>query len=226
MQKLYHARNSASEARRFSYVTPIRLAGRSRPVPRSNPCPRRAWNGIAEKGNDLVEQALRQALLLRGSPDFASLESYKSFLGETVAQRINRSLQDALRHERQALRPLPASKLPSYTSYQLKVRSTSVIRLSNRSYSVPSNLIGHRVRVHQYPDELRVFYGERLVERMPRLRGDKDRRIDYRHVIWSLVRKPYAFARYRYREELFPSLRFRAAWDALSSWRGSGSGPD
>lgn len=42
-------------------------------------------------------------------------------------------------------------------------------------------------------------------------------RIDYRHVIWSLVTKPGAFARYRYREELFPTLTFRRAYDALRS---------
>jgi hypothetical protein len=50
---------------------------------------------------------------------------------------------------------------------------------------------------------------------MPRLRGERDHRIDYRHIIGSLVRKPGAFARYRYREELFPSLTFRQAYDAL-----------
>jgi hypothetical protein len=55
---------------------------------------------------------------------------------------------------------------------------------------------------------------------MPRLRGTREHRIDYRHVIWSLVRKPGAFARYRYREDLFPSLVFRRAYDALHDWRG------
>jgi hypothetical protein len=34
------------------------------------------------------------------------------------------------------------------------------------------------------------------------------------------VRKPGAFARYRYREEMFPSLVFRRAHDALRSWYG------
>jgi hypothetical protein len=55
---------------------------------------------------------------------------------------------------------------------------------------------------------------------MPRLHGERDHRIDYRHVIWSLVRKPGAFARYRYREELFPSATFRRAYDALHYHRG------
>ena len=55
---------------------------------------------------------------------------------------------------------------------------------------------------------------------MPRLRGGAEHRIDYRHIIGSLVRKPAAFARYRFREELFPSLVFRAAYDALGGTHG------
>lgn len=74
--------------------------------------------------------------------------------------------------------------------------------------------------VLQYSNVLEVYYGDRLIETMPRLRGDKDVRVDYRHVIWSLVRQPGAFARYRFREELFSSLTFRLADDALSSFPG------
>ncbi len=40
-------------------------------------------------------------------------------------------------------------------------------------------------------------------------------RIDYRHVIHSLVRKPGAFPRYRWREDLFPGILFRVAYDEL-----------
>src|SRR5262249_47551505 len=50
-----------------------------------------------------------------------------------------------------------------------------------------------------------------------RLLGQGQHRIDYRHVIWSLVRKPGAFAHYRYRDDLFPSLVFRRAYDALQA---------
>jgi hypothetical protein len=64
-----------------------------------------------------------------------------------------------------------------------------------------------------------VHYAGQLVETMPRLRG-QPHRIDYRHVIWSLVKKPGAFARYRYREELFPTLTFRMTYDALTSTHG------
>src|SRR5206468_4343949 len=86
--------------------------------------------------------------------------------------------------------------------------------------AVPSRLTGHLVEIRQHPDLVEVLYRGHLVETMPRLRGEGDARIDYRHVIWSLVRKPGAFARYRYREELFPTLTFRRAYDALCATHG------
>ena len=51
---------------------------------------------------------------------------------------------------------------------------------------------------------------------LPRLLGSQQHRIDYRHLSWSLVRKPGAFAHYRHRDDLFPSVVFRQAYDALS----------
>jgi hypothetical protein len=39
--------------------------------------------------------------------------------------------------------------------------------------------------------------------------------INYRHVIDWLVRKPGAFAAYRYQDALFPTSRFRRVYDAL-----------
>jgi hypothetical protein len=80
--------------------------------------------------------------------------------------------------------------------------------------------VGLEVEVRQYADHLEVYYKGQLVERMERLRGAKDSRIDYRHIIRSLVRKPGAFARYRFKEQLFPSQTFMFAYDALRSWRG------
>ena len=102
----------------------------------------------------------------------------------------------------------------------MTVRRWSTIRIGNKTYSVPSRLRGHEVEARQYANQIEVFYQGRLVEAMPRLRGGREHRIDYRHVIWSLVRKPGAFARYRYREELFPTPAFREAYDALSGFCG------
>ena len=122
--------------------------------------------------------------------------------------------------EKPRLKSLPAVRLPNYTKYDATVRKWSTIHFSRRTYSVPSRLIGCVVEVRQHPDLIEVFYRGKLAASMPRMRGDKTYRIDYRHVIWSLVKKPGAFARYRYREELFPSLTFRRAYDALVDARG------
>ena len=55
---------------------------------------------------------------------------------------------------------------------------------------------------------------------MERVRGEREANVNYRHVIGSLVRKPGAFARYRFREQMFPTMTFRLAYDALKRWRG------
>jgi hypothetical protein len=177
-------------------------------------------NGVAEQAHRRVKSALRQALLLRGSSDFASLDEYSAFVAGVVARSRNRGIEAALAEERRQLRPLPSAPIPNYTTWSVAVRKWSTIRVASRTYSVPSRLIGHTVDVRQHPDVVEVFYRGQLVETMPRLHGDSDHAIDYRHVIWSLVRKPGAFARYRFREDLFPSLIFRRAYDALVARRG------
>ena len=83
-----------------------------------------------------------------------------------------------------------------------------------------SRLIGQEVQVRVYADQVEVYYQDELVERMERVRGDGEARVNYRHIIGSLVRKPGAFARYRFREHLFPTPTFRRAHEALQQWRG------
>lgn len=177
-------------------------------------------NGIAEKANDMVKSAIAQALILRGSKDFPTLEAYVAFVREVVERSHNRHVTERLAEERRFLKSLPTSRVPSYTVHRPRVRRWSTIRVAGRTYSVPSRLIDHELEVRLHPDLLEVRYNGRVVETIPRLRGDRDHRIDYRHVIWSLVRKPGAFARYRFREELFPSATFRRAYDALRRYRG------
>lgn len=50
---------------------------------------------------------------------------------------------------------------------------------------------------------------------LPRLFGRDKYQINYRHIISSLVRKPGAFENYKYRDALFPTSRFRMAYDYL-----------
>lgn len=177
-------------------------------------------NGVVEKAHDLLKSALKQALLLRGSRDFASVEEYLGFVLRIVEQTFHASRHGRIAEERAALRPLPQSRLPEHTRVRAMVRKWSTIHVSKRIYSVPSRLIGHEVEALLYADVVEIRYGGKVVETMPRLRGDQAHRIDYRHVIWSLVRKPGAFAAYRFREDLFPSLVFRRSYDDLRSRRG------
>lgn len=176
-------------------------------------------NGAVEKANHLLKSALEQALIVRGSRDFPSVDDYLRFVDAVVA-KLNADTEDRLVEERPRLRDLPTTRLPAFTKYDATVRKWSTIHFGRHTYSVPSRLIGCVVEVRQHPDIVEVFYRGKLAAAMPRLRGDKTYRIDYRHVIWSLVKKPGAFARYRYREELFPSLTFRRTYDALVDARG------
>jgi len=176
-------------------------------------------NGVAEKGHDVLKTALDQALRMRGNRDFADVPQYLDFVAEVVA-RLNRPTEGRLAEERKHLLPLPSAPLPAYTKYDRKVTCWSTVSVGDRIYSVPSRLKGHWIELRVHPDVVEVHYKGNLTETMPRLRGNHLHRIDYRHIIWSLVRKPGAFARYRYREELFPSLTFRSAYDAIVGWRG------
>ncbi len=175
-------------------------------------------NGVAEQRNFRVKSAMTQALILRGSHDFADTATYQRFVDEVTERR--QSYQEAFAIEREHLRPLPSAPVPDYSVFEPKVRRWSTIRIASRTYSVPSRLIGHQVVVHQHPEHVAVYYGGKLTETMPRLRGKFDHCIDYRHIIASLVRKPGAFARYRYRESLFPTLAFRRGYDRLCELHG------
>lgn len=176
-------------------------------------------NGKVEKAHDVFKTALRQALLMRGSSDFESVDEYVKFALAILA-RLNAEVDAAFAAEKAHLRALPSSRFPCYTETRLKVTRWSVIRVGHNTYSVHSRLIGRTVGVRLHPDTLEVRLGETLVHTFPRLRGEGKSRVDYRHIIESLKRKPGAFARYVYREALFPSVTFRRAYDVLCKQRG------
>jgi Mu transposase-like protein len=171
-------------------------------------------NGDVEQSHNRFKEAVDQALLLRGSRDFIDRPAYARFLREILDQR-NAGRQSRFAEERAVLRPLPLARLESYKRARVRVRPGSVIHVDRNTYSVDSRLIGERVDVRLYAEELEVLFAGKVVERIPRLRGQHKHRVNYRHVIDWLVRKPGAFEDYRYREDLFPTSRFRMAYDAL-----------
>ena len=171
-------------------------------------------NGDIEQRHHRFKRAAEQALLLRGSRDFASREDYEAFLRGLFGQ-LNAGRRERLAQELEVLRPLPGTRYDRPKEVEVTVASGSVIRVQNNVYSVSSRLIGETVRVRFHAETLEVFYGQRCIEVLPRLRGRKGHHVNYRHVIDSLVRKPGAFENYRYRDELFPTSRFRMACDEL-----------
>jgi len=171
-------------------------------------------NGDIEQRHHRFKGAMEQTLLLRGSRDFASREDYEAFL-RALFDQLNAGRRERLAEEMMLLGALPCTRYDSPKQVDAKVHASSTISVQNNVYSVDSRLIGATVRVRFHAETLEVFYGQALVTTLPRLRGKNGSRINYRHVIDSLVRKPGAFDAYRYREELFPTSRFRMAYDAL-----------
>jgi hypothetical protein len=172
-------------------------------------------NGDVEQRHHRFKRAVDQQLRLRGSRDFESREVYQTFLRNLFAQ-VNAGRQERLEEELKVLKPLPALRTEDYRRMEVRVTSASTIRVKNNTYSVPSRLRGERVQVRLYADTLEVWYAQRRLETIGRLRGEGKHCIQYRHVIESLVRKPGAFENYRYQADLFPTSRFRMAYDVLN----------
>ncbi len=182
--------------------------------PRTIAIGRKEQNGDIEASNGALKRRLEQHLLLRGSRDFESREAYEDWL-RGIVEKANRPRQKRLREELQQMEPVRVERLAEFTEERVRVTAWSTIRVKANTYSVPSRLIRQWVKVRVFEDRLEVYYGQQRQLAVERLRGHGRRRINYRHIIWSLVKKPGAFARYQYREELFPSLIFRRCYDRL-----------
>lgn len=175
-------------------------------------------NGAIESPHGHLKRAIEDALLLRGSRDFDTLEAYRRFVDEVVGRRNARN-RKRLDVERSALQALPERRTTDYEETIVTVTSTSGFTLKKVFYSVPSRLIGHRLRVRLYDDRLECFLGATPLMTLRRGRphpsGKYGHVVDYRHVIHSLRRKPMALLNLVYREQLFPRRAYRRAFEAL-----------
>jgi hypothetical protein len=185
-------------------------------TPRTTGIGKKEQNGDVEASHRALKSRLEQALLLRGSRDFASPDAWQEFLHQ-VLRKANAARGARVTEELEAMRAVRPERLPDYVRVEVEVSPWSTIRVRHCAYSVPSRLIGATLRVHVHDAYIEAFLGDNAEPelRCERLLGHGLARIDYRHVIWSLVRKPGAFARYTFREEMFPSLVFRRAYDAI-----------
>ena len=172
-------------------------------------------NGDIEQRHYRLKKALEQALLLRGSRDFTCREEYTTFL-EKLFSQLNVARRDRFNEELKVLRRLPETRYDSSKRFTLKVGPSSTIRVAHNVYSVDSRLIGETVQIRLFAEYFEIWYGQRCLEKILRLRGTGRHHIQYRHIIHWLVRKPGAFENYRYHQDLFPSHRFRMAYDGLN----------
>jgi hypothetical protein len=178
-------------------------------------------NGSIEGPHAHLKRALQQAILLRGGGDFAELDDYRGFVDEVVG-RANAVRRKALEVERAQLRKLPPRRTDDHEEELVTVTRSGGFLLRHVFYTVPSRLIGHRLRVRLYDDRLECLLGGTLVLTLPRGRrptgaqhGRTAHVVDYRHVIHALRRKPMALFNLVYRDQLFPRAAFRRAWEAL-----------
>lgn len=174
-------------------------------------------NGGIESPHGHLKNRIEQALLLRGSAEFESVSAYQKFLND-ITNRINFNNQAKIADEFKYLQALPLHRTIDYTELVVPVSTASTIRVKRSLYTVPSRLIGEKLRVHLYSDRLELYLGMSHVFSAQRVYGNKKQRarnVDYRHVMGSLERKPQAFRYSQLRDDLLPSDTYRTIWKWL-----------
>ena len=175
-------------------------------------------NGAIESRQGSLKRALEQALLLRGTSEFADLPGYEQFLAETV-RRLNARCARAWEIERASLKPLPVRRTVDFEEIDARVTKFGTFSAKSALYSVPSRLSGHRLKVRLYSAYLEAWLGGVKVFECERLYGSLEnrhpKRIDWRHMLPSLRRKPGAFARWVLRDAMFPRSEYTQTWQRL-----------
>ncbi len=175
-------------------------------------------NGSIESPHGHLKRALEDALLLRGSRDFDTLDAYRRFIDEIIG-RQNAHNRKRIELERPHLADLPKRRTADFEEMVVTVTSSGGFILRRVFYTAPSRLIGHCLRVHLYDDRLDCFLGSTPMMTVRRGRqpsADKGGHVvDYRHVIHALRKKPMALNNLVYRDQLFPRPAYRRAFEAL-----------
>ncbi len=175
-------------------------------------------NGVIESAHGHLKKAVKDALLMRGVSDFDDLASYRRFIGEIVSRK-NAHNTKRIEAERLVLQSLPGQRTADYEETIVTITSSGGFTLRKVFYTVPSRLIGHRLRVRLYDDRLDLFIGGTALMTLTRGRatgaGKRDHVVDYRHVIHALRRKPMALLNLIYRDQLFPRDAYRQTFDRL-----------
>lgn len=178
-------------------------------------------NGSIESPHGHLKHRIKQAILLRGSSDFASIEDYQALIDKAVAG-LNRRSQAKYEEEKQVLQALPQYRVADYEVVSARVSCHSTIEVCCMLYTVPSRLIGRTLELHLYHDRIVGYLAHQVVVELPRIRAtDKQKRrarcINYRHVIEGLRRKPRAFLYCTWQQNLLPNDDYRQLWEQLKA---------
>lgn len=171
-------------------------------------------NGSIEAGHGYLKSRLHQGLALRGSNDFTSIEKYQSFL-DSVVGRHNRRHALLIEEEKKVLTALPAHKACDFDEVIARVTTSSTVTVKKVLYSVPSKLIGERLKIHVYDQYLSFYLGNEHVLKLSRVfsqTGQVKKCIDYRHIIGGLIKKPQAFRYSVLRDEMLPTADYQEIW--------------
>lgn len=186
-------------------------------IPTRNNKGKKHENGSVESSHGHIKNRISQELILRGSNDFNSVSEYENWIHGIVKSSNKRNCQD-FQAEHLALQALPRYKTNDYEIKSLKVSNLSIIILKGMRYSMPSNLSGHTITAHIYQNEIKIFLGCSFVFSCARKYFNEHKSqyvIDYRHVVHSLIKKPAAFRKCQYRDEILPTEEYKQIWRYL-----------
>ena len=175
-------------------------------------------NGAIESSHGHLKKAVKDALLMRGKRRLRR--------SARLPPLHRRDRQPQERPPRQTHRGRAARAATSagqrtcdYEETIVTVTSSGGFTLRKVFYTVPSRLIGHRLRVRLYDDRLELFIGATALMTLASGRaptgGKHAHVIDYRHVIHALRRKPMALLNLVYRDQLFPRDAYRLTFERL-----------
>ena len=175
-------------------------------------------NGSIESSHGHLKRRIKQALLIRQSNNFESIEDYQDWLNIVVRKHNQRNAKNIIL-DKAALQLLPPFKTMDFKELVVPVHSTGTIEVARTTYSVPSCFQGAKLRVHLYDNRLCCYLGSKFVIELPRIRAGKEktraRLINYRHLIDSLVKKPQAFRFSILRDDIIPNQAYKDIWSFL-----------
>jgi len=210
-------KNISAETRKDLTVKYEELCSYYGMIPTRNNKGKKHENGSVESSHGHIKNRIFQELIIRGSNDFNSISDYDNWIHEIVKSSNKRNCKD-FQAEYLALQALPKYKTNDYEIKSLNVSNLSIIILKGMRYSMPSSLSGHTITAHIYQNEIKIFLGCSFVFSCSRKYFNEHKSkyvIDYRHVVHSLIKKPAAFRKCQYRDEILPTEEYKQIWRYL-----------